>query len=482
MAVTQIVQAPLYSTLVAGQEIIFAVSNDPALADYTRVKFVVDVHISEGAPPVISTGTNKIGTFKVTPNNSGIGMIDLSGVIESYVSADNLAANGSSFKGAATTDTQNHPMHLIDKYSFSKNSARYMALKFSVEGLLPATNVIGNIVGTGVSSPTTYLITNAYLKYTDKLENRTTLAPDNWFGYNMNKFFPTAGSATKQFLTNAPDIQYANGDDYGTVAFLVRDFTQGQAARKLILKYYDSADNLLGSENIVRSITNGSSYWGSNQGIDNTKNQLQYVGCFPGNLRNWSSVFKTKYDLGQMDAGKITVSLGSDGGGTVSTQTYTIKLNCPNQKDYESIRLCWMNQWGAWDYYSFNQKSIRNISTKGTTYQQLQGNWSSPYYNANGYKGGKKAFRKNAVESIKINTDFVNEDYNIIFEELTNSPEVYILKGYEETSINIDTLNRFVTPVTLKTSSFTKKTIANDKLIQYTFEIEKSKILRTQSI
>mgnify|MGYP003668510707 FL=1 len=69
-----------------------------------------------------------------------------------------------------------------------------------------------------------------------------------------------------------------------------------------------------------------------------------------------------------------------------------------------------------------------------------------------------------------------------MFEELTNSPEVYILKGHETTVANTDTLNRYVTPTTLRTSSFTKKTIANDKLIQYTFEIEKSKTLRTQSI
>ena len=81
-----------------------------------------------------------------------------------------------------------------------------------------------------------------------------------------------------------------------------------------------------------------------------------------------------------------------------------------------------------------------------------------------------------------MNTDFVTEDFNIMFEELTNSPEVYILKGYQERLNNTDTLNRYVTPVTLKTSSFTRKTIANDKLIQYTFEVEKSRTLRTQSI
>ena len=43
-------------------------------------------------------------------------------------------------------------------------------------------------------------------------------------------------------------------------------------------------------------------------------------------------------------------------------------------------------------------------------------------------------------------------------------------------------MNQYVTPVRLTTSSYTKKTIANDKIMQYTFEVEKSKTLRTQAV
>ena len=68
-----------------------------------------------------------------------------------------------------------------------------------------------------------------------------------------------------------------------------------------------------------------------------------------------------------------------------------------------------------------------------------------------------------------------------MFDELINSPEVYMLEGYQS-DVSIAALNQYVTPVRLTTSSFTKKTVANDKLIQYTFEVEKSKTLRTQSI
>ena len=80
-----------------------------------------------------------------------------------------------------------------------------------------------------------------------------------------------------------------------------------------------------------------------------------------------------------------------------------------------------------------------------------------------------------------MNTDFVNESESAWFEELMNSPEVYILEGFQSDDSNA-ALNTYVTPVRLTTSNYTKKTVANDKLMQYTFEVEKSKTLRTQAV
>ena len=42
--------------------------------------------------------------------------------------------------------------------------------------------------------------------------------------------------------------------------------------------------------------------------------------------------------------------------------------------------------------------------------------------------------------------------------------------------------NKYIDPVVLTTSSYVKKTIANDKVMQYTIEIEKSKMKRTQAV
>ena len=152
-AVTDIVQAPLYQTLPVGQEVIFGVSNNTALmnVNLSKVKFVVEVYITSGSVSTLMTSDNLRGTFKVTPNASGVGMIDLSNIVENYVSADNLASIGTKYKDTETITARPHPLHLVDKFSQSQNIAKYMAIRFSVEAL-GASNTVQPISGTAQTS------------------------------------------------------------------------------------------------------------------------------------------------------------------------------------------------------------------------------------------------------------------------------------------------------------------------------------------
>ena len=478
MAVTKIEQAPLYNIAPIGQEMMFVVSNDDAVTNQLNVKFIVRIYVSGTTPPVIADPDDVIGSFKVTPNNAGRGMIDVSTIVGNYVKADNIASNGSEFKGIETTDSEPHPVHLIDAYSLNNHSVRHLAIRFSVEYLNTSNNTVEEDTGTRIASAD-YKVFNGYLKSTDiKYVGNTGATKAGWFGYDIADF--EIGTGVKKFLTNAPTTQYANGGDYGTLSFLTTTAVMADKGDAVKFTYYNSSGGTEGNETVDRTEANGAyDSWGSD-----ASKQILHLGCFPGNLRNTSTTFKTKYDNGDLDGGYFTVQLLSTTP-TVSTQLYTIHLNCPDTKGYESIRLCWLNQWGAWDYYTFTKKSIRKTSTKGTTYNQLGGSWNGSMYTPYGYKGGAKTFRVNATETITINTDFVSEDDTVMFEELTNSPEIYMLDSYKDTvaaGITTELLNEYVTPVRLKSSSFTKKTIANDRLMQYKFEVEKSQTLRTQSV
>tara|TARA_R110000824_G_scaffold9768_1_gene43172 strand:+ start:493 stop:1866 length:1374 start_codon:yes stop_codon:yes gene_type:complete len=455
---TTITQHPLYDILPVGQDIIFGISNTSIVAHQVKVKFIAEVHISQLAPPSLSTSTDIVGTFKTTPNNAGIGMFDFSSIVESFVKSDHIAGQLSQYKGtivSATIDPK-IPLHIIDKGSLNTNIIRYLAIKFKVEYLNTTTNQI--VVDSSTANSGSFKIFNGYIKHNDALD----IINDN-FGYDISRFNLSLGG-TDKFLTNTPVTQYANMEDYGTMAWLDPNFNLDS----IYFIFYDAAGIQIGAQ----------TYYPSLLQLSDLRWQLIYFGCYPANLQGWSSTFQALVALGTVTHYTIRAY---DNTAAPLTAEYTININCPNLKSYVPIRLAWLNQWGAWDYYTFTQKSVRSLSTKGSTYTQQSGTWNESIYSIKGYKGGEKSFRRNATERIKMNTNFVNESESEWFEELINSPEVYILEGFQTDSAN-PLLNNYVTPVRLTTSSYIRKTVANDRLMQYTFEIEKSKTLRTQAV
>jgi hypothetical protein len=475
-------QDPLYDLIPVGQPIIFTISNASIVTNYFNVKFIAEVYISHTTPPNMSSTADLVGTFKTTPNNAGVGIFDFSAVVENHVKADNLAGVFSAYKTVvASVKSPKPPIHLIDKWSANTKALAWLTVKFKIEGSLTAIGVPYVIAGQTTPTNTQYEIFNGYLKYTDRLIADPL---NDSFGYNISIFQPSPISVLapdKRFLTNASTTQYANMEDYGTIAL----FNQDAQVEYIKFNYYNSSDALLSSEDVFTNL--------SLHIISQAQYRLIYLGCFPANLQNWSTAFAAAL---LVDLSYYTIAAFNSKDEQI-TEIVTINLNCFNVvtvgettsvypskiRGYDPIRLTWLNQWGVWDYYTFTLKSTRKLATKGSTYTQLEGTWNESAFRLNGYRGGKKAFRVNATEKVTMNTDFVNESESEWFEELINSPEVYILEGFQTDPNGImDTLNIYATPVRLTTSSYTRKTVANDKLMQYTFEVEKSKTLRTQSI
>ncbi len=475
MALT-IEQNPLYNLNTVGQEVIFTVSDATVVAAKFNVKYIAEVHI--GTDTINLATSLAVGTFKTTPNNAAVGMYDFRPIIESFVSADNVAPSTSKFKGVSYS---NIPVHTIDKYSLNENTVRYLKIRFKVEG---ATTSGGTVSVIDTEDSAQYTLFNGYLKRTDILDLVT-----NDFGYDTTRFYLNpkivGGEIVGNWLTNAPTTQYANLSDYGTLSMYSADLAVVGVPTdldRITITYYNDSGTSIGTEDIDNLDANG----GFTTYGTTTEKQVMYFGCFPANLRNWSSTFTALVVAGTIQGGSYTIGAINSSGNTLLDKI-TINLNCPTLKGYEPIRLAWLNQWGAWDYYTFTMKSAKTTSTKGSTYQQIEGTWNESVYQINGFKGGKKAFRVNATEKITMNTDFVNESESEWFEELINSPEVYILEGFQSDlnytgTLTIPAMNQYVIPTRLITSSYTKKTVANDKLMQYTFEVEKSKTLRTQSV
>ena len=88
---------------------------------------------------------------------------------------------------------------------------------------------------------------------------------------------------------------------------------------------------------------------------------------------------------------------------------------------------------------------------------------------------GKNTKNTSAVLKETINTDWISEADAVLLEGLLMSTNVSII---ETTGTNS---SRYTVPVMVTDSSFVKKTVANDKLIQYTINIEYANPINTNS-
>ena len=455
-------QRPLYKVLPIGQQVMFSVSEPTTVATKFKVKFVAEVRVSSSAGINPNSSDDLIGTFKTTPNNAGVGMFDLRPILETFVSPDNEPSStaNATYKGIPKS-IATFPIHLVDKYSLSDKSIKFFAVRFLVESAPSATDAVGS--PTNETDSAEFTMFNGVLQYDDVL---TKSLFGNDYGYNLQNFELTDNDS--QFLSNAPTTQYARLTDYGTFPFLNFVPNSTDKVSSLTLKYYNSSGVQLGTDEDVPNQTSN----GGVASVGDSNTMLNYFGGFPANLDGWSTTWDTH---------KANISYYTIQDGNGDSVLYRINILCPNLKGFEAIRLAWLNQWGTWDYYTFNMKSTRSIQTNRTSYTQLGGTWNESTFKISDYKGGKKNFRVNSTEKIKLNTDFVTEAEGVWLEELINSNEVYIVNGFSSDVSNTIT-NKYIDPVVLTTSSYVKKTIANDKLMQYTIEIEKSKMKRTQAV
>ena len=466
----QLQQQPLYRLVAAEQDIIFVIKESTSIvANESKVKFVAYVNVmSDSAAPV------QIGVFKTTPNAAEVGIFDFSTILKNYVTPDFTGTDAggviSTFKGAAYSNTNYHSLHTVDKSALGVNSVKWFQIDFKIEyeGADPAyPDYVAE--DTSMSRATQeYVIYNGVVDETDVLATSGSN-----FGYDLNAAgFATYGTVTGGALSDAPLTQYVRITDYGTLPFFsncippVEGFNSPTIDNAEV-EMFNSSGATLGTFDVAVT---------SSATTTLAMNKIVFIGCFPA---NFTGAGYSAWNTNKANVSYYTVKTENATIGVIG-QTYRFDIICESGRGYEGIRLTWLNKHGTWDYYTFNKKSVRSLSTNRKTYTQLSGTWNEATYKLHGSSGGRKNYKVDTKEKIKMNTDYISQDESVWLEQLINSPEVYILNGYQ--SDTGGTLRRYVQPVTLTTSKHTRKTIANDKLIQYTFEVERTKNQRTQSV
>jgi hypothetical protein len=118
----------------------------------------------------------------------------------------------------------------------------------------------------------------------------------------------------------------------------------------------------------------------------------------------------------------------------------------PNNVDY-------INSYGGWQSLVFFKASQNSIDIKSTDYNVIQ-----PSYNYNPKVGQSKTMNTNGQQTVKCNTGWVDENYNLLIRDLLLS-ETVLLNGK---------------PVIVKSKQISYKTYLKDKNINYTIDFEYS--------
>jgi hypothetical protein len=151
---------------------------------------------------------------------------------------------------------------------------------------------------------------------------------------------------------------------------------------------------------------------------------------------------------------------------TLRSQTITIeRLECSK---YTPIRVFFLNKWGAIQELWFQTKLVDTLNTTQETYQKSLVTFAtSNTATLDTKQHNIKTYNKQGKGKIRLSSGYYPEFTNEWFEELVLSEYVWIRRtNYAQSTKTI--------PVKVVTSSFTRKTQLNDRLIEYTIDFEEA--------
>jgi hypothetical protein len=338
MAIT-IAEQPRALTLKGQKLIILASSNMQA---QTGFKYLIEVDDELG---------NLIAKYYIPKNPQNRLVFDLSEVIREDVKVD-------------TTDATDD--EIIHQLPNSLNNF----MSTAPEGCKKYVVNVGEVYGSplveypNLATINVYLV-DGYLQLRD--------------GYRKNLTDYIANSSSViGFLTNrqiSDENKYsktnieinASEDDFGTLAFWNDSGAIiSSSATNIIYRIYNQS-GFVASENF----TIGTTYGGANPASTTAEDKLIYFGAFPANVNQAdhpvvnkpSSVSGWTY---------YTWQLGSPG---KSLQLFIV--NTPHPCKHSPVQVAWKNTLGAWDYFRFDARTQRRITSQSKDYRKTIGNYGT---------------------------------------------------------------------------------------------------------
>jgi hypothetical protein len=303
---------------------------------------------------------------------------------------------------------------------------------------------------------TSYNVSNYVKEYIDNIKPTkptgilTTYEDNNeWVKFQIKRYKLVGTTYT---LLNTIDYVGINGftDYLNGVNNIIDNYSSGilsnSSIKKNILK---TSSTSKGYVNYIVDIPSGGkvevTYYNLANTLSVTENITGLTGIY--NLK----ILLTQYPNNVNFADGCAVSIILKDSLNVILQSAGFDVLSIEECKYTPIECTFINRYGGWEFLTFFKAQTNAVSVKGSEYNLLP-----DAINYNIYKGQSKVFNINGTQTVKLNTGWVDENYNELITDLLLSETVLLDNK----------------PVKVKTQSHTFKTQLKDKMINFEIDFE----------
>jgi hypothetical protein len=317
---------------------------------------------------------------------------------------------------------------------------------------------IGTIIGTGFTTDTI------------NLYNRVSPVSQ----YLMD--YPTVPeqSETARFLTSSPRIQYIQSSENYVLWYL-----NGQTGDRMVIEadwalieFYSGSNTLL--SRYTQELNQSGTAYESPTGYTDTLKRFS-LPCGPVDIDNlftgvtWDNIayYRVQLFYGLPTWNVDRLAIGPIGPVSEAFYFYLYDNCLP-----ESTRLCWLNEQGGYDYYTFQSYRQDSKKIERQTYDNryYATNIASPDRNVG---RSVKTFDTNIEYQIVLESDYISIPQAQWLEQLFSSPQVYIMNADYISSIDRqDKIYKDLRPVQIISTDVDVITKKHKKLNKYRITIK----------
>jgi len=358
------------------------------------------------------------------------------------------------------------PYFIYDNSTNGGNALASAILNVRVYTGNSTTNITGepqySINSTAINGSVTFEVSELVRDYIENTFDGDYTNSSKWFNYNIVRTY-VSGSVNTTAQQN-----FAIFDGYG----YFEDGSNPQntqtvlQSNKTIYKHSDEPLRLpvyITTSTEFTFLQDGSSIYNTTLSTStSSSNIIRYLSSETAGIQSWQdrvednggtieSLDCVKDFLGDVDLYGVDTIYVNDGS---TVEVY--KVENIEECKYNPYKVTFVNKFGVLQDLWFFKRSNLSLQTKEESYKANI--VTDGTYSINSRQ--KTVFNKTGVEKLQLNTGFYPESYNEIFRQLTLSEEVWI--NYDGNTL----------PITVLSSSLNYKTRVNDKLINYTIDVE----------